>query len=89
MRGRAEESCVVARAEERNELVAFVEREMVEPYRDGHWYKSFRKDGPLEWFNPPDENPWFDCYCDVGTLSDWLGDTQDRWNNMLMDIPAV
>lgn len=47
------------RADTPEELVAFMERERVEPYReptgylDGTWYKVFRKGGPLEWFNPP------------------------------------
>ena len=89
MRGRAEENRVLARAETKAELEAFIERESVESYRDGHWFKTFQKGGPLEWFNRPDDNPWFECYCDVGTLDDWLADTRERWNNMLTDIRAV
>lgn len=41
------------RANSKEELKAFLEREKVEPYRDGQWGKNFRKGGPLEWFNPP------------------------------------
>jgi hypothetical protein len=40
-------------ADSREELEAFVEREKVEPYKDGTWGKSFRQGGPLEWFNQP------------------------------------
>lgn len=44
---------IVARADTREALTRFIEREQVERYRDGIWWKGFRKDGPLEWFNPP------------------------------------
>ena len=54
-------------AETRQELEKFVQGQRVETYQDddgrpgkcGHcgtseyWEKSFRKGGPLEWFNPP------------------------------------
>lgn len=44
------------------ELKAFVEEESVERYSDpglSHpWYKSFRRGGPLEWFNKPFWNPY-------------------------------
>ena len=43
----------VARAETREALQAFMDRERVEPYNDERWGKSFRQGGPLEWCNPP------------------------------------
>lgn len=43
----------VAWADTREELEALMERERVEPYKDDRFSKSFRKGGPLEWFNPP------------------------------------
>ena len=53
----------VTRADTREALVALLERETVPlyvedgegPYGATKWHKSFRKGGPLEWFNPPDE----------------------------------
>lgn len=36
-------------------LMAFILDEKCEPYREGPWGKVHRKDGPLEWFNPPVE----------------------------------
>ena len=36
-----------------DELHAFLERESVDYYHDGQWGKSYRKDGPLEWYNQP------------------------------------
>ena len=53
MRGRAEETRILACAETRDALVVFMDRERVEPYRDGQWLKTFRRGGPLEWYNPP------------------------------------
>ena len=35
------------------ELQAFVNREQVETYKDDKWGKTFRKFGPLEWYNKP------------------------------------
>ncbi len=58
----------VAKAETKEQLEAFIERERVEPYSDPienpredtayaafpkSWGKTFRKGGPLEWYNPP------------------------------------
>lgn len=52
----------VLRASSREELEAVLLREKVEPYSEPgfgrygetNWAKSYRKGGPLEWFNPPD-----------------------------------
>lgn len=57
-----EELRPVLRANSREELEAVILREKVEfyrepgwgPYGETVWGKCFRKDGPLEWFNPPD-----------------------------------
>lgn len=37
----------------REEIEAILTSETVEPYRDDGWFKTFRKGGPLEWFNRP------------------------------------
>ena len=39
----------------REELVAFYESQKIDPYSDGKWGKSFKQGGPLEWYNPLDE----------------------------------
>ena len=36
-----------------DDLRKFLEYEQVTSYWDGSWGKSFRKFGPLEWYNPP------------------------------------
>lgn len=67
MRSRAEDVRPVAYAETREALINFIEAEKVEPYKDDgsggygnehlssgySYHKTFRKMGPLEWFNPP------------------------------------
>jgi len=56
----------VAWAETKEQLKQFLEAQKVEPYSDREmaetygqtWGKTFRKDGPLEWYNPPyDDDP--------------------------------
>lgn len=38
-------------AEDPEALVKLLADERVPDYKDGPWWKVFRKDGPLEWFN--------------------------------------
>ncbi len=67
-----EQVVAVCKAATKEELKAFIARETVAPYSDPvespredtayacfpkHWGKSFRKGGPLEWYNPPSDNP--------------------------------
>lgn len=48
-----EMSTTVCRAETKEELETFLERERVDSYKDDMWSKGYRKGGPLEWYNPP------------------------------------
>ena len=43
-------------AETAEPLERLLAEEKVEEYEDGQWRKSFRKDGPLEWYNTPFES---------------------------------
>jgi hypothetical protein len=98
MRGRAEERRAVAKAETLEALKRFIEREMVEPYKDddGHnvWGKEFRKGGPLEWFNGCG---WQDCRNDIfghgfqeaPTLEQVLENTRRQYEADLHSIPSV
>lgn len=54
----------VACASSKEELEALLVQEKVPTYRDAdRWGKTFRKDGPLEWFNTSyDENKGIFCY---------------------------
>ncbi len=41
----------VCLGETREEILDLIKRETVEVYKDGKWGKTFRKGGPLEWYN--------------------------------------
>jgi hypothetical protein len=43
---------LAAWAETETALLDLMESERVQPYTDEGWHKTFRKGGPLEWFNP-------------------------------------
>lgn len=63
----------VARAPTREDLVAWIEREKVEGYREPrdqhrHWGKSFRKGGLLEWYNSPYEFQFDDHFVDFDVM---------------------
>lgn len=113
MRGRCEDMRPVARAETKEALVAFMERER-EPWEDTgekhqlhdtdsearvrgpfveripsyRWNKTFRKGGPLEWFNPPfgdsPENFW-----NVGTEEDFAEQGRQAYRNKILPILEV
>ena len=63
MRGKTEETRLVAVSDYRHEIETLLNNEKVEPYSEPGesefggsttWHKVFHKDGPLEWFNAPD-----------------------------------
>jgi hypothetical protein len=93
----AEHVVPVARAETREELLALLQREKVEPYRepaDSHrWYKVYRKGGPLEWYNDPGPmmQPWIgvDAILDIGTRDDWARSAAERYDRAVFEIPEV
>ena len=57
---------VVCMAETREELIALLERERVEPYKDDKWCKVHTKGGPLEWMNSLDDE--HNGYCFEGLV---------------------
>ena len=59
----------VTRANSRDELEAFLAREKVTLYFDGHWRKYYRVGGPLEWFNRPYEREEDRHFVDLGSPS--------------------
>lgn len=51
MQERTEAERVVAISTSKDALEKFYKDELVEPYKDDRWHKTFRKGGPLEWYN--------------------------------------
>lgn len=102
---RAEERTPLTRAETREELIAFVQRETVEPYIEtgpgGYgngggvciFNKCFRKGGMLENFNPPagPEDP--SCYINVRTIEEHLAESERQirrqWSIGILSLPVI
>jgi len=93
----AEISIPVARAETKEQLIALLEKEKVEPYKkavynsfcnkNDYIYTKYFKEGSLfEDFNPPANDA---CFVNVGTLDDWIQKTVEKWNNTIMSIPSI
>ena len=77
----------VVRAETKEEIQSFLESETVESYKDDNWRKSFRKNGPLEWFNPP--TGYEGGIVDVGTEESWVKDAIEAYNTDILSIPTI
>lgn len=89
MRGRFEELHTVARADSREALDQYIERERVPDYEEHEdlgymavpsgkrWVKRFRKGGPLEWYNPPDRAD-FVHFRDIGSRTRFIDTAIER-----------
>lgn len=79
------------RAETKEELKAFLEREAAdESYTtDDRWGKVFKKDGPLEWFNPPWDHDDHLHFQDVKTEDDWAASAREQYRNEVMSLPLI
>jgi hypothetical protein len=92
MQCRMEASEIVAWSEEKQGLESLLAREHAEPYREGQWYKVFRKGGPLEWFNPP-EGSRGPVFQDLGSLEEHLQRVVERataeWASLREEFPQV
>lgn len=77
----------VARAETKEELEDFMEKEKVESYTDGRYTKNFRQNSLLEWFNPP----WSlrSAIVDARTAEQWASDAIERFNEQVMVLPSI
>jgi len=87
----------VARANTEEELQAFLDREKVDVYFEQNsgikWRKSFRKGGPLEWFNPPFESDIAYHFVCVGTRDEWISEAIEnascRYDEQIMPLAEV
>ena len=97
MRSNAENVVPVVRAETEQRLRDFLANETVESYVDegsAHpWHKAFRKGGPLEWYNPPNENMevWVgvQAIADIGSREDWARRAELEYEETIARIPFV
>lgn len=79
-----EQLTTICRSENKEDLTILISRELVEPYRDGNWYKVFRQGGFLEWFNPPDI---YSGIVKIDTLEEWLINAKNQYNSIIQEIP--
>jgi hypothetical protein len=70
MTDRTEASKIVVMSDDKQRLINYYTDNMVAPYIDGNWHKGFRKDSPLEWYNPIPLD---------GTLNHWGQGLKEEW----------
>ena len=68
--------------------IDFIRNETVDHYfEDKKWNKSFKKNGPLEWFNPIssiDNN-----FVNAGTEEDWLEEARIQYLEKVLILPLI
>lgn len=72
---------LVACATSSEQLLELMTSESVETYQDGQWGKTFRKDGPLEWYNRPTD-PLMGIV-DIGSVEDWQRAATEKYEELL------
>lgn len=77
----------VARAETKEELETLIKSESVDRYQDGNWGKTFKKGGPLEWYNHPFSTER--TFVDVGDEDLWAEKTREDFQMQIMSIPEI
>ena len=80
---------VVCKAETPEELEAFLKREEVGLYQEDGWGKHYRKDGPLEWYNPPFGGSMGDHLTNIGTEDMWAEAARMNYREGLSTIPDI
>lgn len=82
-----ERHTIICKAETKEELEEFLIHEQVEPYQDGQWGKCYRKDGPLEWYNPPFGGSMPVHLIDIGTEDSWAEDARLAYGECVSRVP--
>ena len=69
---RAESVRVAMMSTDRQSLIDRYKNEEVEPYSENGYYKTFRKDGPLEWFNSLPNLEQISSFNGEGLHEEWV-----------------
>ncbi len=77
------------RADTKEQLIALLETERVDAYKDEQWAKSYRQGGPLEWMNPPWSAEEGEQFVNVGDEDSWAAGARQRYQNEVMSIPVA
>lgn len=74
MTGRTEDANLVAWSTDKNSLINWYNNELEsEPYSDGNWHKTFKKESHLEWYNPIYDLEKLDHY-GQGVQKEWVNE---------------
>ena len=79
----------VCKASSKEELQAFIEKEKCELYENGGWHKSFRKGGPLEWYNPPYYGNESHHFVYVGTEEECVNNARRSYQTAINSVPSI
>lgn len=79
----------VGRANTKEELIAYLAREKVEPYRDDRWGKTYRQGGPLEWYNPPYVSEERLHFQNAGHEDEWAANARRDYQARVMSLPVI
>lgn len=82
-----EELKEVVKSETKEQLEDFIKSELVDLYRENGWHKSFRKGGPLEWYNPPVDDD--EAFRIVASLEELLETATKGYHKKLDSIPTI
>lgn len=72
MTDRAEACMIAAFSDDKERLMQWYNSLKVEGYNDGRYGKIFKKDSPLEWFNPMDNEDGTLGFFGHGLQSEWV-----------------
>lgn len=78
---------IIFKAETKEELEDLLVHELVEPYQEDKWGKTYRKGGPLEWYNPPFSGNFGVHLIDIGTEDSWAEDARSTYRTTVSGIP--
>jgi hypothetical protein len=53
------------------------------------WGKTFRKDGPLEWFNPPLNCNSSEHFILAPSKEEWMRDAEENYRRSIESIPTI
>lgn len=88
-----ENICPVCRAATKEQLLAYLAKEKVEPYTDeknGYkWGKTYRKGGPLEWYNSPYMHDEHLHFKNAGHEDEWAANARRSYQERVGNLPLA
>lgn len=77
-------------SDNKKDLTEFIKKEKTKPYQEENgdrvWSKSFKKEGPLEWYNLPIDDS---CYLEIATEDAFVEAKRKEYQNFINSIPKL